>query len=163
MGYNDLIQDLMDRFYENNMDFPTRLSYPVLCLKGNKIYDVFFVTEKNDDVSNNAGLSIRILYAQNVKDPKEYKILRGQDAIKELLTAEVVEIPPMTGDRTLRFATLYEQVREYAFKETLSKEQTNAARSLAAFYLELLDASHAALYKKLSPRFFLWVKSLENT
>ena len=159
MIYSDIIQSAMDGFYDNDMEFPRNISFPIPIIKDGKIYDLFFVTQSTSDSHNPIDLSI--LYIQNASDTKEVFIYDKSQDIENFISKKTsIDIPIFNESVSISFPILYERVRQYAFDNNITDEQKKDAIHLAAFYEHQLERNYNELYYRLSPSFFSWVKSL---
>ena len=158
MNYSDIIQAMMDGLYQCDIEFPPTISFPILLLKDEKIYDLFFVEGEEQPLRED---TVSVVYMQNIADVGDFCLYKTAEEIHPLFADEKKGVlPDFSPSEEDSFPTLYMKVRAYAFRRDLTAEQREKVIQLAGFYQKLLDPEYAAFYRCLSPAFFVWAKEI---
>ena len=159
MKYSDIINSAFNFLYLNNVNFPGVISHPIFkCVDNEGVFDMFFLLKDDEGELCVDNLSLIFLCGINGNGAGFWN---GADLLaNESITDINLDFSLIKDEKEEIFAELYEKVRSFVFKESLSAEEKKAALKLAKKYDNSLGRE---LYHILSPEFFDWVKDIAES
>ncbi len=156
MEYSELICKVYDSFYENDMDFPKNMLYPILRYNLNgDIVDMFIVCKLIRNSTNGKVDKIEEIeeaFFNGIKTEKREFV-----SIEEKNLDFKFDFPKSNKNVSIKeFTSLYMKTREFVFNEIISYEQIEIVKSLISIYEDLFEEEVKMIYHKYGYDFYKW-------
>lgn len=159
MNYTDLLNKVFGAFYDNGKDFPSSLLFPILTKDSNgDVVDMFMACQvKRNDIGEiiDADMPENIL-VNVVKNNEMNFISIEPDNTQLSLTENCIS----RGDRIYidveEFKKAYMAVRDVAFYDMLTSNETSSLRTVINFYDKVSAPQIRKIYHAYGQDFFNW-------
>lgn len=132
-------------------------SEPVLSRKQGVLIDNFFVYLADKEAGKVSGPIARVgLCAETGK--LDY-LISCEEQPFSVGPADIIDqaYPMFSRDEYMRYASLYAEIREIAFKENCTESERRAIRDYYAAWKAVISPSLRGLYEELAPSYFAWM------
>ena len=160
MDYCDLMSAILDAFFEQGMPYPSGLLYPILGLNNKKqAVDRFLVCMiERDEIGNITYLSTPKIICENpIFVSEECTFIHLQsERVNICSTSQTPREQKSSIDIVLE---AYMAVRDFAFKDNLSKGESALLRNMLELYSVFFETNIVKLYQTYSPEFYEWANT----